>query len=217
VTQNQATLTTQCDHCDSQFTVKSKAVGKSATCPKCQGSFLVADPNRTLGRIVLQSGTEHCFDAVFMYDARKISIAEEWRRAAMENLRYQSTGLGFIGGLSTVIVASAILGAVEASATRSANAKGYEMLAHYNAIMQDLRYKGRYRDLSTIDHIQLPNPELWISRESHHGGIVVNVWTMLLDEKFALFRLLDGSPVTINLNCIEQYWVMVPRRRTSEV
>jgi hypothetical protein len=201
-------VSTSCPNCKTTFNVKSTLLGKRADCSICRLPFDVVDSTRTLGRIVLNSGTEICFDAIYMYDSKRIAAAEEWRMEACRHLQYQSTGLGFIGGLATVVVASAVVGVIESVATNSANAKGYEMLAWYHQLMNELRYSGSFQNLSNIEHILIPNPALWMSRDLALTGVV---WTMLLEERFIIIRSLDGSPLSINFSAIEQYWVSAPR------
>ena len=158
----------------------------------------------------MQSGTELVFDSVLMFEAEKLRLAEQLRLSAEKNLQYQSLGIGFIGGLSTVVAASVAMGVIESAVTAGANRKGLEQLNSYHQAMIAIRYGGRFRKLNDIEHCQLAAPELWMSKETDAEGDAAVYYTMLIGDPFVVIHLLDGTPLSVQWSSVEQYWVVLP-------
>ena len=211
-----------CSTCLSSTETSSKHIGKVAKCPKCGDTGkVVADPkeevakknaltnNRTntLGRIVLTSGAEINFNAIYMFRTDSLQQIEQLRQDAIQKMTPRSSGIGFIGDIGYVLAASAAVGMLESVVNAGSQSKGDLLLQEYYRRRLDLRYRGEFRALYSIRQIQFADPALWVSIPEQDANCITYT---LADDPFICLRKNDGSPISVRWESVEQYWVSLP-------
>lgn len=220
-----------CSNCLTITETSPSLVGKVAKCPKCGDTGkIIADPkkddvtNRTLaakaeaqraeiqrkrlstnGRMVLSSGSEMLFDAVYMFRSDALMQLEQLQASAFQMLTPRSSGIGFVGDLGAVVAASLAVGVVEKVFNNASQSKGETLMQEYYLRRLELRFKGEFRPLYTVRQIQLADPSLWVSIDED-GATTYR----LSDDPFIVVRV-GGNPVSVRWQMVEQFWVDVPK------
>jgi hypothetical protein len=182
-------------------------IGKNAKCPKCgEYSKIVhhEDGADYSGLIILTSGTEIEFVAVYMVPLLLVQKVQDLYDQAVKKFTPKSSGLGFIGDIGFVAAASIATAAVENVANSlSANA-GNLLLQQYSAQRLALRYSGKFCKVDSIRQIQLADPSLWASEQKENG---VAVPYTMMDGDFICVKQKNDSPINIRWSSVEQFWV----------
>lgn len=230
-----------CSNCLATTQTSEKNLGKVAKCPKCgEPGKVVADPRAaepdaecsTLkkvantqssthsGRIVLTSGTEINFSSIYMFSTDLIQEIEQLRQSAIQKMTPRSSGIGFIGDIGYVLAASAAAGAVDTLFNSASQKSGDLLMQQYYRRRLELRYKGKFRALHTIQQIQFADPGLWVSLEEPEKSddiVVMNDKTppvkpasyILADDPFICFCQNNGKPISVRWELVEQFWVSI--------
>lgn len=139
-------------------------------CPKCgvvYAKYTVAARRRVL--LSLTSSNEVSFSEIKLHERKQLMELEDLRRSIDQNFRGFSTGLGFIGDLEDVVVASVVKGAVEGLISAPMAAKARAQLTEAAALAKKIRESGTFVSVSTVENIHLPQTDLWRSFASVQG------------------------------------------------
>ena len=223
-----------CAECLTITETSDKHIGKVAKCPECHNpgkvivdakkeqaaneamelaiqqasqQALASKREGTVGRIVLTSGVEVLFNAVYMFRTDSIQQIEQLKQDAIQKMTPRSSGIGFIGDIGYVLAASAAVGALTSIVNSSAQSKGDAIMQEYYRRRLALRSQGEFRWLYTIKQIQFADPGLWVSVPEEEESDKMSF--ILSDDSFVSIRTVDGAPLSIRWQAVEQYWVSV--------
>ena len=194
-------MTTPCPKCAYVRSAQDNLV-PDWQCPKCgvvYSKYAVAASRRV--RVLLTSSNELTFNEIKLYDRKLLAELEALRQSIDKNFRGFASGIGFIGDLDDVVVASLIKGAAEGLVSAAMATKGKTQLAEAAALAKRIRDTGTFVGISTVENIQLPQMELWRSIASHNG---VRKDFVQAPTKYITVKC-DGRETNIFWDKIEEY------------
>lgn len=183
----------------------------------------------------MSSGRQIVVHRVKLYPELEFQEVLLLRAKAHEEMGGFSTGLGFWGSPGWVIGGAAALGFVESLISNSKIKKGLELLKAATEKHENLKTKGAFFPISSIDGIDRPNPSHWratqvsqfqidlnpmgilekgriiqqynISREKITGGIATATAPMghIHSEDEFVWVEVDGHPTAVRWNFVETY------------
>ena len=108
---------------------------------------------------------------------------------AQKLLTPQTSGIGFIGSLSWVVMMSSLMSWAEDKANSKRKGEGLKLLAAYESGSKKLKQNGVYIDVASINNLDFPEPRKWLGKNApekrkiqsslvHDGSEFVNIETV---------------------------------------
>jgi hypothetical protein len=174
----------------------------------------------------MSSGKQLIAHSVRLYPEMEFQAVLLLRAKAQEEMGGFSTGLGFWGSPGWVIGGAAALGFVESLISNSKVKKGLELLKTAAEKHENLKTKGAFFPISSIDGIDRPNPSNWRATQVSQFQIDLNPMGILekgrVIQRYKISReqITDGiATVTAPMEHIhnedEFVWVEVDAQPTA--
>jgi hypothetical protein len=182
--------------------------------------------NRVIN-ITLASGAHYEVSHVMLYHGPTVKRAQELQAEARKNLGGVSTGLGFWGSPGWVLGGALALGLLESAASGIAATQGFQQLQEVEEIEQEIRGRGCFIPVGSIDNVDYPIPRLWVTDALSCTSVVsdvevlnkwrlkrlatetqlVPVWFVHNGEPFIRVKISAGTPLFLAWDQLEQYSV----------
>lgn len=153
--------------------------------------------------IVLSSGKNIVVSEIKLFDSRIIQLLAEFQAKANGKLEGFSSGLGFVGNLSSVLVNSFLLGTIEGSISKSMEKEGNEIIGKLDIIREKILHSGQFVSVSEIINSIYPIPNNWYANLHNHNSekkIFVSIY-----EPFLEVKTKDDLNIFLRWSDVEQY------------
>lgn len=152
-------------------------------------------------KLTLTSGTSLCIAKIKLFDAQALQRLATMRATAAPQMGGVSTGLGAIGSLGWVLMATAAIGAVESAMSSAAARQGAEALRNALTLERRIRQTASFFPVGMIDQIEHPLPAFW---EVPAQPIAPSGFIHSGDD-FAVVQDPDGNSTAVRWGAVENY------------
>jgi len=112
-------------------------------------------------KLTLTSGASLSVVQIKLFDAQALQRLATMRATAATQMGGVSTGLGAVGSLDWVLMASVAIGAVESAMSNAAAKQGAETLRNALILERKIRRTGSFFPVGMIDQIEQASPAHW--------------------------------------------------------
>jgi hypothetical protein len=171
--------------------------------------------------IQLTSGETIPVAEVKLYSEFSVQEASALRAKAMEKLGGWSSGLGVWGSLGSVIMRSAVIGAIENVISKGVSKEGMRLLTQALEAEDLTRAEGEYLPISEILNLQHPVPNVWrvpCERETivttqgfistREEKVMVPCAYVQNGDEFVWLKTDVGKECGVRWACVEKYCVL---------
>lgn len=157
-------------------------------------------PNSQI-KLTLTSGASLCITKIKLFDAAALQRLATMRATAATQMGGVSTGLGAIGSLSWVLMASAAIGAVESAMSNAAAKQGAETFRNALTLERKIRQSASFFPVGMIDQIEHPFPGYWEvpAQPMAPPGFIHS------GKDFVIVKNSEGTSTALHWSAVESY------------
>jgi hypothetical protein len=196
----------QCPKCSYARTANDSLVPEWQ-CPKC--GIVYSKYKKSAEKTVsvsLTSGHVIEFKEIKLYDSRQLKQLSDLQSSIEKNFRGYRTGIGFVGDVEDVVAGSLVTGVIEGVVSGSMAATGVKQVEEAKELYRRIRNTGYAVNVSAIENIDLPQPELW---RVPHFKTTAKVDLLQIPSKF-ITVIMEGKDVAVFWDKIESYSASQP-------